>query len=78
MNREPSTQKIFLTKPTGTRTSGRSNLRWVDCPERDFATQRVFNWKTMAKKEREIHGRKFLRKPKPTQSCRAIKKRDNQ
>ena len=50
MNKERSTQKIFLARPCGTRARGRPSLRWVDCLERDLTTLRVINWKTMARK----------------------------
>ncbi|GFU88745.1 uncharacterized protein TNCV_4444221 [Trichonephila clavipes] len=62
-------KKVFNAQPIGPRRKDRSNLRWIDGLEKDIIVLRNKNWRTLEGR-RLACGKGFLRRPKPTLSCR--------
>jgi hypothetical protein len=48
MNNDRTLKKIFITKPNGSRSVGRTKLRWEDGVDQDMRILGVKNWKNVA------------------------------
>jgi hypothetical protein len=62
-------KKVFNTKPDGTRKVGRPRLKCEEYVWQDIRILGIKNWRSVALNREEWQA--ILRKPGPTQGCRA-------
>ncbi|GFS68608.1 hypothetical protein TNCV_4585061 [Trichonephila clavipes] len=50
MDEDRTIKKVFNAQPIGRQRKGRTNLRWIDGPEKDLLALRTKNWRTLAER----------------------------